>query len=639
MEKWFVTMKKADFQSISEKYHISPILARLIRNREVIGEEAIDFYLNGTIADLYDGMLMKDMDKAVEILSEKIRERAAIRIIGDYDIDGVNATYILQEGLAGLGADVDTDIPDRIRDGYGLNRNLIDRALEDGIDTIITCDNGIAAGEEILYGKERGLTVIVTDHHEIPFLDAGGEKEYLLPQADAVVDPHRPDCEYPFKGLCGAAVAYKLVEALYEVMQRDAEDVDYLMENVAIATVGDVMDLCGENRIFVKQGLEMLKRTRNEGLKALMECTNVPVDRLNAYHIGFVIGPCINAGGRLDTAKRALELLCAKNRRDAVMLAEDLKALNDSRKEMTEKGVEQAVKDLNKTLGYSGEDKIKATFNAPDGEDIDEQVNILDEELARYPDALGIASIDEDACKVQFDAAAENGIPVIALDSGNTYQGIQCTVKTNNTEAAKTVAYQLCNGIEDAGEVLLLASDSNSEAAKERLAGFQEEIKSEHPNVQIVDTIYCDQMDDLKKEIAEQKNAAKKAEEPEITADDLSDEDVILYYMEQHPNLKGMFGTNVTAVQLGLSALKEAEKTDEIVLTGFDAGEDQIEALKNGELEGLAVQNPFGIGYASVVAAARSILQTGNEALVDTGYVWVTNENMEDASIKNMLYK
>lgn len=303
------------------------------------------------------------------------------------------------------------------------------------------------------------------------------------------------------------------------------------------------------------------------------------------------------------------------------------------------KGVEQAVKDLNKTLGYSGEDKIKATFNAPDGEDIDEQVNILDEELARYPDALGIASIDEDACKVQFDAAAENGIPVIALDSGNTYQGIQCTVKTNHTEAAKTVAYQLCNGIEDAGEVLLLASDSNSEAAKERLAGFQEEIKSGHPNVQIVDTIYCDQMDDLKKEIAEQKNAAKKAEEPEITADDLSEEDVILYYMEQHPNLKGMFGTNVTAVQLGLSALKEAEKTDDIVLTGFDAGEAQIEALKNGEIEGLAVQNPFGIGYASVVAAARSILQTGNEALVDTGYVWVTNENMEDASIKNMLYK
>lgn len=349
MEKWFVTMKKADFRAIGEKYQISPILARLIRNRDVVGDEAVDFYLNGTIADLYDGMLMKDMDRAVEILSEKIREGEAIRVIGDYDIDGVNATYILQEGLSRLGADVDTDIPDRIKDGYGLNRQLIDRAIEDGIGTVITCDNGIAAAEEIAYGKARGLTIIVTDHHEVPFLDAGGEKEYLLPQADAVVDPHRPDCEYPFKGLCGAAVAYKVVEALYEVMQREVDDIDYLMENVAIATVGDVMDLCGENRVFVKQGLEMLKCTHNEGLKALIECTQVQVERLNTYHIGFVLGPCINAGGRLDTAKRALELLCATNRREAVMLAEDLKALNDSRKEMTEKGVAQAVEQIETT--------------------------------------------------------------------------------------------------------------------------------------------------------------------------------------------------------------------------------------------------------------------------------------------------
>ena len=230
--------------------------------------------------------------------------------------------------------------------------------------------------------------------------------------------------------------------------------------------------------------------------------------------------------------------------------------------------------------------------------------------------------------------------PIRPLEDTSDNCNVEETCQENlEYKAAKTVAYQLCNGIEDAGEVLLLASDSNSEAAKERLAGFQEEIKSGHPNVQIVDTIYCDQMDDLKKEIAEQKNAAKKAEEPEITADDLSDEDVILYYMEQHPNLKGMFGTNVTAVQLGLSALKEAEKTDEIVLTGFDAGEAQIEALKNGEIEGLAVQNPFGIGYASVVAAARSILQTGNEALVDTGYVWVTADNMNDDTITPFLYE
>lgn len=360
MEKWFLTMKKADFNSIARKYHISPITARLIRNRDVVGDEAIDYYLNGTIADLYDGMLMQDMDKAVEILAEKIAEEKPIRIIGDYDIDGVNATYILQEGLSGLGAHVDTDIPDRIKDGYGLNIDLIDRALGDGVDTIITCDNGIAASDEIAYGKKNGLTVIVTDHHEIPYVEMNGEKEYMLPRADAVVDPHRPDCEYPFKDLCGAAVAYKLIEALYNVMQRDPEDVDYLMENVAIATVGDVMDLTGENRIFVKQGLEMLKRTKNQGLKALIECTGIDTERLNTYHIGFVLGPCINASGRLDTAKRALELLNAKSRREAVMLAEDLKALNDSRKEMTEKGVEEAVQMIEGTS--LKEDKVLVVY-------------------------------------------------------------------------------------------------------------------------------------------------------------------------------------------------------------------------------------------------------------------------------------
>ena len=359
-KKWFVSMKKADFNRIAEKYHISPITARLIRNRDITGDDEIDLYLNGTIADLCDGMLMRDMDRAVEILAEKIREEKKIRVIGDYDIDGVNATYILQEGLAGLGADVDTDIPDRIRDGYGLNKMLIDRALDDGIDTIVTCDNGIAAAEEIACGKEQGLTVVVTDHHEVPYIETNGDKEYLLPPADAVVDPHRPDCGYPFKGLCGAAVAYKLVEALCDVMQRDPEDMDYLMENVAIATVGDVMDLTGENRIFVKQGLEMLKRTHNPGLKALIECTGIDVERLNTYHIGFVIGPCINASGRLDTAKRALELLNARTRREAVMLAEDLKALNDSRKEMTEKGVEEAVRLIEHT--DLREDKVLVVY-------------------------------------------------------------------------------------------------------------------------------------------------------------------------------------------------------------------------------------------------------------------------------------
>lgn len=335
--------KGADFKGISQRFHISPRMACLIRNRDIIGDEQIEQYLNGTIADLHDGMLMKDMALAVEILTEKIRTGERIRIIGDYDIDGINATYILLEGLEYLGGEVDTDIPDRMKDGYGLNKSLIDRALDDGIDTIITCDNGIAATEEIAYGKEMGMTIIVTDHHEVPYEDREGVRYYKLPPADAVVDPKQEMCMYPFKELCGAAVAYKLVEALLEVNGKDVEDVDYLMENVAVATVGDVMDLVGENRIFVKQGLEMLKHTRNLGLKALMECNGLETKRLSAYHIGFVIGPCLNASGRLDTAKRALELLCARTKKEADILAGDLKALNDSRKEMTQIAVEEAI--------------------------------------------------------------------------------------------------------------------------------------------------------------------------------------------------------------------------------------------------------------------------------------------------------
>lgn len=343
MEKWFVSMKKAEFGKIAEKYKISPILARLIRNRDIIEDKAIDRYLNGTIADLYDGILMKDMNKAVEIVREKIENGCKIRVIGDYDIDGVNATYILKTGITRLGGVVDTDIPDRMKDGYGLNQTLIDRALEDGIDTIITCDNGIAASKEIAYAKQYGMTVIVTDHHEIPFEETAEGKKEILPMADAVVDPHRMDCEYPFKGLCGAAVAYKLVETLYEIMQKETNEIEDLMENVAIATVGDVMDLNEENRIFVKYGIQKLRHTKNMGLKALMECNNIPEDSLNTYHIGFVLGPCINASGRLDTAKRALSLLEAQTPKEALLLAEDLKSLNDSRKEITERGVEQAI--------------------------------------------------------------------------------------------------------------------------------------------------------------------------------------------------------------------------------------------------------------------------------------------------------
>lgn len=349
MENWFIMRKGAPFQEIAEKFHVHPILARLIRNRDVIGDEDIELYLNGTIADLYDGMLMKDMDKAVDILLEKIHEKKRIRVIGDYDIDGINATYILLEGLQALGGAVDIDIPDRMKDGYGLNVSLIDRAFAEGVDTIITCDNGIAAREEIAYGKRLGMTILVTDHHEVPYEEDGEIKRYLLPPADAVIDPKRQDCLYPFKELCGAAVAYKVVETLFEVCGRDVDDVDYLMENVAIATVGDVMDLVGENRIFVKQGLDMLKHTQNLGLKALLECTKVNVEQLSAYHIGFVIGPCLNASGRLDTAKRALELLCAKSRKEADILAGDLKALNDNRKDMTALAVEAAIKQVEET--------------------------------------------------------------------------------------------------------------------------------------------------------------------------------------------------------------------------------------------------------------------------------------------------
>lgn len=360
MERWVLLRKGADFEAIGKKYQISPRLACLIRNRDVIGEEAVDRYLNGTISDLYDGMLMKDMDKAIDILKEKILEDKKIRVIGDYDIDGVNATYILLEGLERLGADVDSDIPDRISDGYGLNRHLVERAYEAGVDTLITCDNGIAAADEIAYGKEMGMTVIVTDHHEVPFDEQDGEKRYRIPPADAVMDPKQPDCLYPFKGLCGAAVAYKLMEALWESMGKDSAVLDDLIENVAIATIGDVMDLEDENRIFVKEGLQMLRRTKNPGLKALIECTGIDKNSLNSYHIGFVLGPCINASGRLDTAKRALELLRAGTQKEADILAGDLKALNDSRKDMTEEAVKQAEEQVETTT--ISKDKVLVVY-------------------------------------------------------------------------------------------------------------------------------------------------------------------------------------------------------------------------------------------------------------------------------------
>lgn len=304
------------------------------------------------------------------------------------------------------------------------------------------------------------------------------------------------------------------------------------------------------------------------------------------------------------------------------------------------KGVVQAADDLNKELGYKGSDKIKVTYNAPaKSEDIDEQVNILDEELSRYPDAVGIASIDSAACSVQFDLATANGIPVISLDSGNEYKGIQCIVKTDNEDAARTGAYKLANEIGDEGQVILVVHDSNSETAKERAKSFEEEIKNNYPSVSIVETIYCDKLDDLKKKIAVEKDPNMSEDLQKAAVEKMTDDEVMQYYLKKYPDLKGVFGTNESSTIFALEALQKTELAGKVALVGFDISEEQTAAMKNGEISGLVVQNPFGMGYASVVAAARTVLQSGNEAVVDTGYIWVTKDNLEDESIQNMLYK
>ena len=345
MERWVVAAKRADFQAIAEKFRIDPVIARLIRNRDVVGDEQIREYLYGGLEELHDPMLMKDMGKAAEILEKKIREGKWIRIIGDYDIDGIMSTYILLTGLRRLGAKVDIRIPDRIVDGYGLNENLVRQAKEDGADTILTCDNGIAALDQIRLAKELGMTVVVTDHHEIPYEDLeDGARAYHVPEADAVVNPKQKDCGYPFRGLCGGAVAWKLIQVMLKRFGHSEEESFDWLEFAAIATVGDVMDLQGENRILVKEGLKRLHRTGNLGLQELIRVQGLEPDQVSAYHIGFVIGPCLNASGRLDTAERSLALLLAEKREEAARLAGDLKALNESRKEMTRQGEEKAVR-------------------------------------------------------------------------------------------------------------------------------------------------------------------------------------------------------------------------------------------------------------------------------------------------------
>lgn len=343
MEKWVLKNKKADFHAIMEEYNISEVMARLLVNRNQEKIEDIKSYLHPDLNYLHNPLHMKDMEKACDILMMKIKAGLKIRIVGDYDVDGISSTFILFTALCNCGANVDYEIPDRVKDGYGININIIEVAYQEGIDTILTCDNGISAIDQIDKAKELGLTVIITDHHDIPFVEVDEQKVYCVPKADAVINPKQPDCNYPCKMLCGAAVAFKLVQVLYDRFEIDKQKMKELLEIVSIATVCDVMDLVDENRILVKNGLDLLKMTNNLGLKALIEANNVNLSKLSAYHLGFIIGPCLNASGRLDTAKKGLRLLLSQSNEEALKLATELKQLNDTRKEMTAKGLEQAI--------------------------------------------------------------------------------------------------------------------------------------------------------------------------------------------------------------------------------------------------------------------------------------------------------
>lgn len=348
MEKWIEIRKGGNFMEMAKKYGIDPLIARIIRNRDIIDEKEITEYLYGGKEALHNPHLLKDVDKAAEIIAEGIAEKKAMRIIGDYDIDGVNATYILLDGIRRCGGKVDAAIPDRMKDGYGINEHLIEQALSDGKELLITCDNGIAAINEINFAKEKGMTVVVTDHHEIPYRNTEQGKEFLRSKADAIVNPKQADCPYPCKGICGAVVAWKLVQVLYERMDIPVEEADIFIENAGFATVGDVMDLTGENRILVKLGLKALEHTKNPGMKALIAKNKLSDKPLSAYHIGFVLGPCINASGRLDTAKRSLELLLERDEVKASALAGELVEFNESRKYMTQQETQKALEQIEK---------------------------------------------------------------------------------------------------------------------------------------------------------------------------------------------------------------------------------------------------------------------------------------------------
>ena len=363
MAKWMVSAKKADFNKIAQQFQIDPVIARIIRNRDIVEEEEIGRFLHGTLQDLHDPFLLKDADRAAGILHDKIAAEKQIRIIGDYDIDGVCSTYILLAGLTHCGARVDAVIPHRIHDGYGLNEKLIQEAWEAGTDTIVTCDNGIAAKDQIAYARTLGMTVIVTDHHEVPYeVLEDGERQECLPEADAVIDPKRKECSYPFDGICGAVVAYKFLQVLFalEALPGTGELLQELLAFAAFATVGDVMELVDENRILVRYGLKQIAASSNYGLRALITANGLQDRKLSAYHIGFVLGPCLNATGRLDTADRALRLFWTKDRAEAATIAGELKELNDSRKEMTLQGTEAAVEQIEH--GRLKEDRVLVVY-------------------------------------------------------------------------------------------------------------------------------------------------------------------------------------------------------------------------------------------------------------------------------------
>ena len=348
-EKWLLRNKKVDLKSMSEKYKISQLLCKLMVNRDIIDENIINSYINPVYKYLHSPKTMKDVVIAVDIIKRKIQENKKIRIIGDYDVDGIISVFILYTALKKCGANVDYEIPDRIKDGYGINENIVKVAYDEGVDTIITCDNGISAIDQIQYAKDLGLTVIVTDHHDVPFIEEDGVRTFLSSQADAIINPKQIECEYKFKSICGAGVAFKLMEALYEEIGMDKEECYKLIEFVAIATVCDVVDLIDENRIFVKNGLEMLNNSKNIGINALKKACGLEDKEITAYHLGFVIGPCLNASGRLDSAKKGLELLLMEDDEEAKNLAQEIVDLNDARKNMTKEGVDRAINIIDST--------------------------------------------------------------------------------------------------------------------------------------------------------------------------------------------------------------------------------------------------------------------------------------------------